>query len=95
MTREIADETLVVPIRDKLAQLQQIFAFNPVAAYIWDMVDGRTDLASILASVVENFEVESEMARQDVLDFVSLLGDAELVTGFEKESTDDVERTAG
>jgi hypothetical protein len=35
VTREIAGETLIVPTRGNLADMQRIFALNGVAGFIW------------------------------------------------------------
>ncbi len=79
VTREIAGETLLVPMRGKLARLQRIFALNPVGAHIWDQLDGTRDLAAIHRSLVESFDVSPEEAEADLVEYVNLLRDAELI----------------
>ncbi|MFW6107388.1 MAG: PqqD family protein [bacterium] len=79
VSREIAGETLLVPIRGKLADLQRIFAANPVGAHIWHQLDGRTPLGEVRDSVLDTFDVESERAEADVQDFVAELLEAGLI----------------
>ena len=79
VTREIAGETLLVPMRGKLARLQRIFALNPVGAHIWEQLDGTRDLAAIHRSLVESFEVSPEQAEADLVEYVAMLRDAELI----------------
>lgn len=78
-TRVIADETLLVPFKGTLASLQQIFALSPVAAFVWQRIDGKTSLDSILADVLASFEVGRERAWQDLQELVGGLRGAGLV----------------
>ncbi len=78
-TREIAGEVLLVPVRGKLAQLQQIFVLNPVGAYIWRQLDGERDLAQVHRGLVERFEVTGEEAEADLFEYLGTLEDAGLV----------------
>ncbi|MCL4822539.1 MAG: PqqD family peptide modification chaperone [Vicinamibacteria bacterium] len=78
-TRVIADETLIVPFRGTLASLRQIFALNPVAAFVWGRIDGSATLAVILDAVLERFEVTREQAAADLLALIAELAEIGLV----------------
>lgn len=56
--RKIAGEMFLVPIRGKLADLQTIYAVNPVAEYIWRHLDGKNRLIEIHKGVLNDFSVE-------------------------------------
>jgi hypothetical protein len=84
-TRVIANETLVVPFKGTLASLHQIFALNPVAAFAWQRFDGKATLDSILADVLESFEVSRERAGADLLELIRGLRDAGLVRKVTRE----------
>lgn len=79
VSREIAGETILVPIRGKLVDLQHIFSLNPVAAHIWQALDGEKTLAEIRDSVLEAFEVERDPVSADMQEFVAELVSAELI----------------
>jgi hypothetical protein len=79
LTRQIAGETIVVPIRGKLADMQRIFALNPVAEFIWERMDGHKSVAEISGELSDRFEVSETQARSDVLAFVSELAEAGLI----------------
>ncbi len=87
--REIAGETILVPIKGTLASLQQIFVLNPVAAFIWERLDGRTELGAIFAGIVERFEVAPEEARADLEEFLAALEKAGLITAASMASAPD------
>lgn len=78
-TRVIADETLVVPFKGTLASLQQIFALSPVAAFVWQRIDGSAALESILSDVLGAFDVAPERAAADLQELVAGLRLAGLV----------------
>ncbi len=78
-TRVIADETLVVPFKGTLASLQQLFALNPVAAFVWRRIDGQASLDAILADVLGSFDVARERAWPDLQELVAGLRDAHLL----------------
>jgi methyltransferase-like protein len=86
VTREIADETLVVPISGELAHLQEIFVMNPVAAFIWEHLDGEQTLAAILELVLDHFDVTPEEARADLVDFVRILQEHSLILESSQEN---------
>ena len=79
VTRRIAGETLLVPIRDDVADISRLFALNSVAAHIWGAFDGSTPVSDIVRSVQERFEVAPEQAKQDALAFIDELLAAELI----------------
>jgi hypothetical protein len=84
-TRVVADETLVIPFKGTLASLQQLFALNPVAAFVWQRVDGRAPLDAILADILAAFEVGRERAWADLQELVIALREAGLVHQVESE----------
>lgn len=69
--REIAGETILVPIRGRTADMQSIFAFNPTAAFIWDRIDGRRTVGELLAETLSAFEVDPELALEHLESFLA------------------------
>ena len=81
VSRRIAGETIIVPIRGKVADLQHIYILNPVAEYIWERLDGRTSLNELLQGILETFDVGPDQAEGELQAFVSELVEAGLATG--------------
>lgn len=79
VSREIAGETILVPIRGKLVDMERIFSVNPVGAHVWQQLDGRRSLAEIRDSVLDTFDVEKDQADVDIQEFVAELTEAELI----------------
>jgi hypothetical protein len=80
-SRSIAGETLLVPIRGKLADMQRIFALNPVGEYIWKRLDGEKPLGNIRNEVLSDFDVDREQAENDIQAFISDLVKEKLIAG--------------
>ncbi len=79
VSREIAGETILVPVRGKLADMQKIFSLNQTAEYIWQNLDGKKKLNDILEGVLSQFDVNKEEAEKDMLEFVTELINANLI----------------
>jgi hypothetical protein len=79
VTRTIADETLVVPIRADAADLDSIFVLNEVGAAIWALLDTETGLDPIAVTLSRRFEVEPAKARADAERFLAMLRESGLV----------------
>jgi hypothetical protein len=73
ITRAILDETLLVPIRGRLTDMQRIFALNPVARHIWSQLDGVRSLAVVRDGIVAKFDVEPAQAEADLSEFIEWL----------------------
>ena len=73
VARQVAGEPLLIPIRGKLADMQQIFALNEVAQFIWKQIDGAHTRAQIAEAVVNAFEVSEEQAAKDLDAFLDVL----------------------
>lgn len=53
---------------------------NPVGSRIWELADGTRTISEIAAALVEEFEVELEIAHQSVSDFVEELRSKDILT---------------
>ena len=79
VTRHIAGETLLVPIYGELANMERIFTLDPVAAFIWEQLDGKRNLKEIRDGVLNAFDVKKEQAETDISEFIDDLVRADLI----------------
>jgi|WetSurSiteA1Bulk_404760.scaffolds.fasta_scaffold06570_2 hypothetical protein len=80
ISRKIAGELFLVPVKGKVADMENIFALTAVAEYIWDRLDGRKSLNEIMNNVADRFDVEQEQAESDIREFIMELMGAGLIT---------------
>ncbi len=76
--RAVGEQTILVPIRSRVADLESVFLTNDVGRAIWEMLESPQELERIVARVAESFEVAEADARRDVGEFVASLVEAKL-----------------
>lgn len=54
-------------------------SLDGLGAFIWKRLDGRTDLASVLADIVAEYDVAADVAQSDLLEFAQALVKADIV----------------
>ena len=75
----VAGETLLVPIRDRLADMKRIFALDDIPSFIWQQIDGIRSSDEIETTIVGAFDVSLQEARHDLAAFLSELESAGLI----------------
>lgn len=73
VSRRIADEVILVPIRQKLGEVNCIYTLNEAAAHIWQLIDGKRSLKSLRDSMVEAFQVQESKAQEDLIMLIEQL----------------------
>jgi hypothetical protein len=73
VTREVAGETIVVPVRGGVGDLDGLFTFNEIASGIWQLLAASSTADEVAAWVREQYEVSEEQARNDVAGFLAEL----------------------
>ena len=79
VTRIIAGEAVVVPVRGQIGDLDAIYHFNNVGAFIWNLFDGKTSVHDIAQAVCEEFDGAPEASERDTLEFVGALQSAGII----------------
>jgi hypothetical protein len=69
--REIAGETILVPIRGRAADMRRMYSLNPTAAFVWERLDGRRTLGEIVGELLAVFAADPAAAQADVEAFVA------------------------
>jgi hypothetical protein len=69
--REIAGETILVPVRGRAADMRRMYSLNPTAAFVWERCDGARTVDAILAELLGAFAVEPAVARADLAEFLA------------------------
>jgi len=69
--RRIEGETILVPIRGNVGDLDCIYSLNPVAAMVWERLDGSADLKAIQDIIAEQYDVSADEVRTDLLSFIN------------------------
>lgn len=75
VVRKIDEGLIIMPPHITTAHTLQ-----DLGAFIWGQLDGKRDLATVLATILSEYDVTEELARTDLLSFTGELLEAELVT---------------
>jgi len=89
VSREIAGETLIVPVRSHGGDVNAIYTVNELGSMIWKLVDGQTNVGKIVEAICNTYDVAPEKAREDAIAFLHSLEGAGLVgsTGSKRAAT--------
>ena len=79
VTRDVAGEEIIVPIKGHVGDLEGVFTLNEVGSMIWQLIDGQTTARQIMEAVRNEYDVEAPEAEKDLLDFLRSLEDAGLI----------------
>jgi hypothetical protein len=66
VSRKIADEVILIPIKRKAGEIDCLYALNEVGARIWELIDGERPLHALRDALIEEFEVSDTEAKEDL-----------------------------
>jgi hypothetical protein len=71
VSRRVAGETLIVPVRGKVGDLASIYSFNETGSLIWQTLESPKPLADLVNAVQQEYAVGPEQAERDVKQFLN------------------------
>jgi hypothetical protein len=77
VSRLIGDESILVPIRRNVADLESVFTLGGTGVRIWELIDGKRTVGELLARVVEEFDIAPEEAEADLGEYLQSLEEIE------------------
>jgi hypothetical protein len=79
VTRDVAGEMIIVPIKGHVGDLEGVFTLNELGAMIWQLINGQTTTRELAEAVRNKYDVRAAEAEKDVVDFLQSLEDAGLI----------------
>lgn len=73
MIREIADETVLVPTGKASQNFNGMISINEVGSFILHNIEDCKNEDEIISRVIDEFEVDENMAREDTREFIEQL----------------------
>ena len=86
VSRVIAGETLIVPVRGGVGDLASIYSLNPVATAIWNSISEPRTIDEIVQVIQQEYEVQSNAALSDLEAFLAEMSAAGLIQTAEEEA---------
>jgi len=79
VSRKIADETVLVPVRRRIGDIESIFTLDEVGSYIWVLIDGQRQVSQIKERITEEFDVTGQRAEEDIVELLKQLEEVEAI----------------
>ena len=74
LLRQVAGEHVVLPVGPELEQNIMI-TLNGTGAFLWERLQAETDEDALVAALLGAYDVQEQLARQCVKDFIKKLED--------------------
>ena len=71
--RQIAGETILVPLGKTVYDSHGLFVLNELGAFIWDLLPNVDTQEEICQAILKEYEVSEEEARKDIAEFMNQL----------------------
>lgn len=82
VAREIEGELIIVPITSGIGDMEdELFTLNEIGKRIWNKLDGKRNLADIVAELSSEFEALPDEIEEDVKGFMNELLKRRIVIG--------------
>ena len=77
--REIVGETVLIPTGETAAHFNGLISVNELGRFIWDNYENAKDEDDLLEKILDKYEVEKEVAKADLDEFLQTLKNAEII----------------
>ena len=77
--REIAGDTILVPVGRTVLDSNGLFVLNELGAFIWDLLPNVEDEEAICKAILAEYDVSAEEAAKDVAEFMAMLRKMEII----------------
>jgi len=79
VTRVIAGETIIVPIKQMVTDMKAIFTLNEMAGIVWERIDGHTRVGDLVGSIYREYRTTPEEVILDVVNLLSFFEESGLI----------------
>lgn len=77
--REIAGDTILVPVGSAVLDSNGLFVLNELGAFIWDLLPNVDSEEAICNAVLKQYDVSEDTAKQDVAAFLKKLQELDII----------------
>lgn len=77
--RNIAGDWIVVPMGERLIEFNGMMKLNESGAFIWKLMENDISKEEIIAAMLNEYDMDKEMAKQALDEFITVLSDADIL----------------
>ena len=78
--REIAGDYVIIPVGKTVIEFNGLITVNEVGVSIWNMLQNEVTFDQIVQGILNDYEVEESVAREDIREFLDQLIDGGILT---------------
>lgn len=75
LLREVAGNTVVVPIGDEAVEFNGVITINETGKFIWELMQEGIEKEDLLAKYIKEYNISEEEAKEDIKTFIQILLD--------------------
>ena len=73
--REIAGDYIIIPTGKTVLEFNGLITVNEVGVSLWKMLQEEVTIEDLVHGILEEYDVEEEVAREDIQEFLDTLID--------------------
>lgn len=71
--RKVIEETILVPVRMNVAEMDCIYTLNEIGAFIWEQLETPLSFPQLQQAMLEEYDVPAEVLDTDLQTFLDEL----------------------
>jgi len=71
--RKVADEIVLVPIHQDVADMDSIYTLNELGAFVWEQLGQPTSIAALQNAILDEYEADPSLVSVELQDFLHQL----------------------
>ena len=84
--REIVGDYIIIPIGSTALEFHGLITVNEVGVTLWKMLQEEVTMEDLVQGVLAEYDVEEEVAREDIQEFLDTLVSGGILTKEEKDA---------
>lgn len=88
--REIAGDYIIIPIGSTALEFHGLITVNEVGVTLWKMLQEEVTVDQLVQGVLAEYEVEEEVAREDIQEFLDALVKGGILTKDENDAEESI-----
>lgn len=73
VARKVIDEMILVPVTNKVYDLESAYVLDEVGARVWELIDGQRSIEDIKNVLLDEYASDEKQIEEDVCGFISQL----------------------
>ena len=83
--REIAGDYIIIPVGKTVLEFNGLITVNEVGVSLWKMLQQDVTLEDLVKGILDEYDVEESVAREDIQEFLDTLVKGGILAGFEDD----------